>query len=83
MGNCIKYKEVMHSSNDCRRHKLVNIIERQYEQELFEVQGKLCEPDGGYEVDLNTYDDDVDDNYGKIYVLRKILLTPKVAKDSQ
>lgn len=74
----MKYKEVRHSSSDCRRHKLVNIIESQYELELFEVQEKLCELDGGYEVDLYMYDDD-----GKIYVFRKISLAPKVAKDSQ
>lgn len=54
------------------------MIKRQYVQEHSKVEGELCEHDKDDMEDLYRYDDQA-----QAYVFKKMLLMPKVVKDSQ
>ncbi|KAF2320130.1 hypothetical protein GH714_024104 [Hevea brasiliensis] len=66
------YNEIGHHSNECPKRKLVNIVEREPENE----EEEFCGPDG----------DDVEEEYEQevgVYVVRKLMLSPKVEDNTQ
>ena len=79
IAKCFKCEEPRYHSSDCTRQKSINPIKRQDEQEHSDDKGELCKPNRGEKKDLYKYDDD---DKRQTYIVRKMLLTPKVAENS-